>query len=96
MKYNFTDNQKELLRWIYQKVTDKELQETFYLYFIKGKNWIIRGKDKGILETPFPLKLGVLQLFHDHHMLVVVAQGTGGKSCTVTGEDNGIIVPERA
>jgi hypothetical protein len=37
MKYNFTDNQKELLRWIYQKVTEGEIQETFYLIWQKEK-----------------------------------------------------------
>jgi hypothetical protein len=86
MKYNFTDNQKELLRWIYQKVTKGELQETFYLLWEKSKNWIIRKNAAEILEPPFPLKLGVLQLFHEQHMLVVVSQGKAKKSCTVTGD----------
>jgi hypothetical protein len=74
------------LRWIYQKVTKGELQETFYLVWEKSKNWIIRKNATEIFETPFPLKLGVLQLFHEQHMLVVVQQGKQKKSCTVTGD----------
>ena len=85
MKYNFTESQKDILRWIHQKVMSKELQETFYFDCLKTKKWVLKSNGK-FIDAPFVIKLGVLQLFHDKGMLVVVPQGAARKSCTVTGE----------
>lgn len=86
MNYNFTESQKELLRWIYQKIVSKELGETFYLTWIKDSRlWVIK-KGTEVLKTPSAIKLGVLGLFHDQKMLVVVNQGSAKKSCTITGD----------
>jgi hypothetical protein len=55
MRYDLTEAQKALVRWIAKKIESGELDETFYVTWIKGGGIIQRhGK---ILETPSNAKV---------------------------------------